>query len=99
MCSVPGLIRLFRLLELLPTVDTYCHLHAVQPVKKRHLPASAMSTRPVICLPFLLHPPAQITHCSDKYSPEEIVRLVNGLELAPNGLIEYKSKVNLFVSK
>ena len=41
----------------------------------------------------------QITHCSDKYSPEDIVRLVNGLEVAPNGLIEYKSKVNLFVSK
>ena len=41
----------------------------------------------------------QITHCSSKHPPDEIVRLVNCLELSPNGLVEYKSKVNLFVSK
>ncbi|KAF5829916.1 hypothetical protein DUNSADRAFT_15316 [Dunaliella salina] len=42
---------------------------------------------------------ALIAHCSDKHSPEEIVQLVSCLEVAPNGLIEYKSKVNLFVGK
>lgn len=44
---------------------------------------------------------AQITHCSDKNPPEEVARLVQSLELTGDGnnLIDYKSKVDIFINK
>lgn len=55
-------------------------------------PAALTRTLPCACA-------AQITHCSDKNTPEEIIRLVNSLDVQANGLIEYKSMVSMFVPK
>mmetsp|Transcript_30289 Transcript_30289/g.77235 ORF Transcript_30289/g.77235 Transcript_30289/m.77235 type:complete len:155 (-) Transcript_30289:527-991(-) len=40
---------------------------------------------------------ALVKYAGDKYSQEEILRLINGLDLTPEGLVDFSTKVNLFV--
>lgn len=43
--------------------------------------------------------PLQIKYGADKVTPEEVVRLVAGLTTNANGLIDFQTKVNMFVAK